>query len=183
MPFGEIFGKLMDTLVGGPVVKPFPKEPVKVPPKWRGKPLYDAEDCTGCRQCERVCPPGAITIEDKKGEFFYYKIDYGVCIYCWYCIDACPTTALTGDDKTGLYVGTDRTQERIESGVPYVECPVCGSKVLRPARTLVIRQFKKYTPETLVRASVCPKCRREKTPEEIESAVQKYLEDHGISRD
>jgi len=29
MPFGEIFGKLMDTLVGGPVVKPFPKEPVK----------------------------------------------------------------------------------------------------------------------------------------------------------
>jgi len=81
------------------VVKPFPKEPVKVPPKWRGKPLYDAEDCTGCRQCERVCPPGAITIEDKKGEFFHYKIDYGVCIYCWYCIDACPTTALTGDDK------------------------------------------------------------------------------------
>jgi len=32
MPFGEIFGKLMDTLVGGPVVKPFPKEPVKVLP-------------------------------------------------------------------------------------------------------------------------------------------------------
>lgn len=175
MLFGEIFGKLIDTLVGGPVVKPFPKEPVKVPPKWRGKPIYDDEDCTGCRQCERVCPANAITIEDKKGEFFSYELNYGVCIYCWYCIDACPTKALTGDDHSGLYVSNDRTKDLIKSGVPYVECPVCGSKVLRPSRSIVIKQFGRYDAESLARASVCPKCRREKSPEEIDQAVRDYL--------
>jgi NAD-dependent dihydropyrimidine dehydrogenase PreA subunit/bacterioferritin-associated ferredoxin len=40
--------------------------------------------CTGCRECERICPAGAITMVEKKA-----FVDGDRCIDCQRCIDRC----------------------------------------------------------------------------------------------
>ena len=37
--------------------------PVEVPPRFRGKLLYDRYRCWGCKECLRVCPTRAIVVE------------------------------------------------------------------------------------------------------------------------
>jgi len=44
----------------------------------------DEEKCTGCKQCERICPSGAIEMVEKKA-----MIDGDRCIDCQRCIDIC----------------------------------------------------------------------------------------------
>ncbi|MBN1321073.1 MAG: 4Fe-4S binding protein [Thermoleophilia bacterium] len=45
----------------------------------------DAEACTGCRACVRVCPTGAITGERKEA----HVIDTELCIKCGACYEKC----------------------------------------------------------------------------------------------
>jgi len=44
----------------------------------------DEEKCTGCKQCERICPSNAITMAGKKA-----TVDDDRCIDCQRCIDIC----------------------------------------------------------------------------------------------
>ena len=44
----------------------------------------DAQKCTGCKLCERVCPAGAIEMADHLA-----TIDADRCIDCQRCIDRC----------------------------------------------------------------------------------------------
>ena len=44
----------------------------------------DEEKCSGCKQCEPICPSGAIKIEEKKA-----IVDGDRCIDCQRCIDRC----------------------------------------------------------------------------------------------
>ncbi len=45
--------------------------------------------CIGCRKCEKVCPFGAIKVEDNLS-----YIDFNKCKLCRKCIDECPTKAI-----------------------------------------------------------------------------------------
>ncbi len=45
--------------------------------------------CIGCRKCEKVCPFGAITVENNLS-----YIDYNKCKLCRKCVDECPTKAI-----------------------------------------------------------------------------------------
>ncbi len=44
--------------------------------------------CLGCGYCERVCPTGAIRVEDTA------RIDPTVCIGCGSCAGRCPAGAI-----------------------------------------------------------------------------------------
>ena len=45
--------------------------------------------CIGCRKCEKVCPFGAITVENNLS-----YIDFNKCKLCRKCVDECPTKAI-----------------------------------------------------------------------------------------
>ena len=47
------------------------------------------EKCTGCTLCVRICPFGAIKVEDKKA-----VIDLSKCNLCGACVDSCKFTAI-----------------------------------------------------------------------------------------
>lgn len=46
-------------------------------------------DCCGCRTCEKVCPEGAVTMEEDACGFLYPKIDPERCIDCGLCLKKC----------------------------------------------------------------------------------------------
>ena len=52
--------------------------------KWKRQILTNQEKCTGCMECERVCPNGAVRIENGKA-----VTDYEKCTGCGECVTAC----------------------------------------------------------------------------------------------
>jgi uncharacterized Fe-S center protein len=66
-------------------------------------PVFYADKCTGCGECEKVCPANAIRIEGKKA-----ALDTSKCIGCASCMAACPNYALFIDWEAG-----DRVQKKM----------------------------------------------------------------------
>lgn len=66
-------------------------------------PVFYADKCAGCGECEKVCPSEAIRIEDGKA-----ILDVSRCIGCASCIAACPNYALFIDWEAG-----DKVQEKM----------------------------------------------------------------------
>jgi uncharacterized protein len=66
-------------------------------------PIVYADRCTGCGECEIVCPAAAIHIENNKS-----ILDSSKCIGCASCMAACPTMAMFIDIEAG-----DKAQEKI----------------------------------------------------------------------
>lgn len=62
-------------------------------------PVVHTEKCIGCGACEKVCPAGAISIENGKS-----ILDKSLCIGCSSCIAACPTMAMFIDFGAGKAV-------------------------------------------------------------------------------
>jgi len=55
----------------------------------KSKKLVVTSLCTGCGGCTRVCPTGAISIDENKAE-----VDVSVCLLCGYCVSNCKQMAL-----------------------------------------------------------------------------------------
>jgi uncharacterized protein (DUF362 family)/Pyruvate/2-oxoacid:ferredoxin oxidoreductase delta subunit len=49
------------------------------------RPVFIHEGCIGCGDCERLCPPKAITMVDRRPE-----VDLDECIRCYCCQELCP---------------------------------------------------------------------------------------------
>lgn len=77
------------------------KEPAQ---RYRGFHLNDWDECTGCGDCEDICPNQAIEmeevpdLEEKPEEGITNKrprINYGRCCFCGLCVDICPSGSLS----------------------------------------------------------------------------------------
>ncbi|HML69484.1 MAG TPA: DUF362 domain-containing protein [Clostridia bacterium] len=53
-------------------------------------PRIARDRCTGCAECKKVCPAGAITIREKRA-----LIDTKKCIRCFCCQEFCPQGVIT----------------------------------------------------------------------------------------
>jgi len=56
------------------------------------KPIFKPELCVGCKECTRVCPNSAVTVEAKIS-----NIDYNACAGCGECLRVCPAHAIDLD--------------------------------------------------------------------------------------
>lgn len=71
----------------------------ELPAEATGLPTVSVTPCSGCGNCQRICPTQAITLEnDEQGQIV--TLDRGVCIGCQRCVRLCPTGTLTEDRST-----------------------------------------------------------------------------------
>lgn len=61
----------------------------------RGKVSFDLTKCDGCRDCERICPSEAISVDVSKKEIGW---DPFRCIYCHWCAEACWKGAISAEN-------------------------------------------------------------------------------------
>jgi NAD(P)H-quinone oxidoreductase subunit I len=83
-----------------------------LPPRTRGLLDNDIETCTGCRECEKVCPTNCFTIETQPGAdasklwVATFDIDLSKCVFCGLCVEACQPQSLVHTKK---YEGAARS--------------------------------------------------------------------------
>ncbi len=74
----------------------YPDEPPpKLPDRFRGWPMIDATRCPAdCDACVRVCPTGAIVLNDNQP-----CIDMGKCLFCADCAKVCSQQSIKFSDN------------------------------------------------------------------------------------
>lgn len=110
-------GVTLKTMTKKKVTRMYPREPVKMPDRFRGVQHFDPELCIVCNQCVRVCPTDCITLTGRKhpdpgkrGKVIEtYDINFEICILCDLCTEVCPTEAvvMTGNFELATYSRDD----------------------------------------------------------------------------
>jgi Ni,Fe-hydrogenase III small subunit/ferredoxin len=69
----------------------WPDGPVRLPERFRGRPVLDPSRCAdGCVACAAACPTEAILDPGKAS----MRVDLGRCTFCPACEEACPADAI-----------------------------------------------------------------------------------------
>ncbi len=69
---------------------PFPTAAAPVlPDRFCGRPALDDSRCSRCGDCVKLCPSGALAIDDAG-----LALDIGKCIFCGACVEVCPAQAI-----------------------------------------------------------------------------------------
>jgi formate hydrogenlyase subunit 6/NADH:ubiquinone oxidoreductase subunit I len=88
----------------------------EAPSRYRGKPVFTTNECTGCESCVTSCPSGAIDFQ-KSGETMTLSISYADCIFCGACAESCETKMiqvtneyrLATKNKNNLMISVNRS--------------------------------------------------------------------------
>ena len=68
----------------------------------RGKLIFEADKCIGCKMCARDCPTKAIEIEKVGDKRFKAVVRMDLCIYCGQCVISCHKDALHNTEEFEL---------------------------------------------------------------------------------
>jgi ferredoxin len=126
-----------------------------------------AESCTGCGQCARVCPTGALALRRKEVEI---TLTYAApsCIGCGFCVEVCPEAA-----AQVLRVHSETNANILSRGrvVVYEDrharCEGCGATI---APESMLRRIQKALAASDLTLSIslaryCASCRLTHTPQ------------------
>ncbi|MEJ2468423.1 MAG: 4Fe-4S binding protein [Campylobacterales bacterium] len=85
--------------------------------------IMDADACTACQMCYRICPTGALTSDLRNS-----KIDFDamMCVRCHLCHDVCEPDALTLSPSFNMKELFEPTQQRLVA-FTVRNCDECGN--------------------------------------------------------
>jgi formate hydrogenlyase subunit 6/NADH:ubiquinone oxidoreductase subunit I len=91
MRIGAMIGEISRSLFKRPATERYPYERKPTPERLRGKLMFDAAKCTGCKICVRDCPAMAIEllVVDKATKRFVMRFHSDRCTYCAQCVVSC----------------------------------------------------------------------------------------------
>jgi formate hydrogenlyase subunit 6/NADH:ubiquinone oxidoreductase subunit I len=99
---GKMIAEVLRHVLKKPATSKYPFEKAVKPAKFRGKLVFHADKCIGCRICMKDCPAKAITINKVGEKQFEAIVDLDKCIYCAQCVDSCPKKALEASPEFEL---------------------------------------------------------------------------------
>lgn len=85
----------------------------EAPARFRGKPIFTSNDCTGCEACVTVCPANAILVQKNEGSLTL-SLSYTNCIFCGICAEQCETKMI---QVTNEYKLATRDKESLTSTI------------------------------------------------------------------
>lgn len=117
---GTMLSDILKAFVSKPATVKYPQSSNDAPPKMRGKVIYDAETCTGCRLCVRDCPAEAIDIIilDRKAKKFVMNYHADRCIFCAQCVESCRFGSIELSDQDWELAETSKNPFDIFYGAP-----------------------------------------------------------------
>lgn len=156
MNFLTIFAR---NIKNGPYTEAFPFGPAFTPDKLRGRIVFKAETCEGCRICERVCPANAIRFA-KTPEGMTFDCWHNTCVFCGNCEFYCPTDAIHQTNDWNLAHVQSEKFDMVEHGlIPNQTCVECGATALNTSPMLKNVNPPLNETEYAELRGRCPKCR------------------------
>jgi Ni,Fe-hydrogenase III small subunit/formate hydrogenlyase subunit 6/NADH:ubiquinone oxidoreductase subunit I len=76
-------------VTNGIITTGYPEIPMEPCPNFRGRPVIDFGKAVDCLPAARVCPTGALSVQDDSG-IRIVSLDLGLCIFCGLCAEASP---------------------------------------------------------------------------------------------
>lgn len=115
---GTMFNDIIKAFFHKPVTVNYPAESCEIPIHTRGKVIYTADTCTGCRLCVRDCPANAIDILiiDRKEKRFVMDYQLGNCIFCGQCVESCRFDCIELSDTAWELASTNKDDFNILYG-------------------------------------------------------------------
>ena len=129
---GKMVREVLRSILKRPATTRYPFVKLTMPPKFRGKLKFIAENCIGCKLCVRDCPSAAINIRKVGDKQFEADIDISKCIYCAHCVDSCPKKALEATEEFELAQLSKDTLRLTYRGQPKINQET-GAQPSRPA--------------------------------------------------
>ena len=121
-------------LIKGPYTIRYPYVPHKPYERFRGRPYFHEEDCTGCTACAQVCPAQAIDVEDiiKDGRAKRkLTVHWDICIFCGLCQANCLTgKGIMLSQEFAFATTEDRQQLKNEVEKEFLHCDCCSEPIV-----------------------------------------------------